>query len=350
MANRKVGNQLPGVILAAAVIAGVAFFIHRESARDDAQHDREQEGQRAARTNVLEAGDLAEMLSLCREGWEAQAQLRHDPVAIAWTRRGVDAYFFDGTDSSSVRQVRCDAEGVSRGPRVFHPLAAHVPAEAAPERDERAQGEWPAAIAHFASQHSFEAEDLAFELVLHPATGVPLSRRWRGGPERASAVVEPVDAPEFAFLPASAGFEPFPASAAPPLRPLPRHHWLADAASAFALLSRELPKGARVSELALEDDKLDVQIEFPTPAFEGKPPAPYGDKAFDEYGIADTGWWYPREVPGFGCPTGSSLEAVQAAFVEARARLGSQPLSRAWYSCSPAYSNGRDGVWHLVAR
>ncbi len=163
-------------------------------------------------------------------------------------------------------------------------------------------------------------------------------------------MVEPADAPAFAFLPASAGFEPFPAAAAPPLRHLPRHHWLADAASAFALLSKELPKGARISELTLEDDKLDVQIEFPTPAFDGKPPAPYGDKAFDEYSVTDTAWWYPREIPGFGCPTGSPLEAVQAAFVEARARFGSQPLLRAWYSCSPAYSNGRDGVWHLVAR
>ena len=349
MATRKLGNQLPGVVLAAVVAAGVAFFIQRESAREAAQYREEQEGLRSSRANVFAAGDLGEMLSLCREGWEAQAQLHHDPVAIAWTRRGVDAYFFDGADSSSLRQVRCDAEGVSRGPRVLHPLAAHLPAEAASERDDRAQGEWPAAIARFSSLH-FEPEDLAFELVLHPATGVPLARRWRTGPERASAALDPADAPSFAFLPASPGFEPFPASLAPALRPLPRSRWLNDAAPAFALLAKELPKGARVSELSLEDDKIDVQVEFPTPAFDGKPPAPYGDKAFDEYGVADMSWWYPREIPGFGCPTGTPLEAVRTAFVEARARLGSQPLSRAWYSCSPAYSNGRDGVWHLVAR
>jgi hypothetical protein len=61
-------------------------------------------------------------------------------------------------------------------------------------------------------------------------------------------------------------------------------------------------------------------------------------------------WWYPREIPGFGCPAGTPLEAVRRAFVDARARFGSQPLSRAWFSCSTAYSNGRDGVWHLVAR
>jgi len=349
MGIRKIGNQLPGVVVAAMVIAGIAFFIQREHAWDTAKYQKEQEGLRSSRANVFAAGDLREMLSLCREGWEAQAQLHQDPVAIAWTRQGIDAYFFDGTDSSSLRQVRCDAEGVSRGARVDHPLAAQLPAEASAERDDRAQGEWSAAIAHFSSQH-FEPADLAFELVLHPATGLPLSRRWRSGPERASAVVEPADAPSFAFLPSARGFTPFPASAAPSLQALPRKRWLGDPASAFALLSKELPKGARVSELTLDDDRIEVQIEWPTPAFDGKPPARYGDKAFDEYGVADTGWWYPREIPDFGCPTGKLVEAVRIAFVEARARFGSQPLSRAWYSCSTAYSNGRDGVWNLVAR
>jgi hypothetical protein len=349
MATPKVGNQLLGVVGAAMVVAGVAFFIQRESAREAAQYQEQHEGLRSSRANVFAAGHLALMLSLCREGWEAQAQLHHDPVAIAWTRRGVDAYFFDGTDSSSLRQVRCDAEGVSRGPRVDHPLAAQLPAESAAERDDRAQGEWPAALAHFSSQH-FESDDLAFELVRHPATGLPISRRWRSGPERASAVLQPADAPSFAFLPSVRDFTPFPDSAAPSLRVLPRKRWLGDAASAFALLSKELPKGARVSELTLDDDKIDVQIEWPTPAFDGKPLAPYGDKAFDEYGVADTGWWYPREIPGFGCSTGRPLESVRTAFVEARAGFGSQPLSRAWFSCSTAYSNGRDGVWNLVAR
>jgi hypothetical protein len=349
MATQKIGNQLPGVALAALVVGGVVFFIHRESVREATQHQQEQEGLRTSRANVLEAGDLGEMLSLCREGWEAQLNLHHDPVAIAWTRRGVDAYFFDGTDSGSLRQVRCDVGGVSRGPRVRHPLAAQLPAEAASEREDRAQGEWPAAIARFSALH-FEPEDLAFELVLHPATGQPLSRRWRSGPERVSAVLEPADAPPFAFLPVSPGFSPFPASLAPALVPLPRFRWLNDAAPAFALLSEELPKGALVSELTLEDDKIDVQVDWPTPAFEGKPPAPYGDMSFDEYRVAGSSWWYPREIAGFGCPKGSALEVVRRAFFEARARFGSQPLSRAWYSCSPAYSNGRDGVWHLVAR
>jgi hypothetical protein len=349
MAKRKIGNQLPGVALAAVVVAGVGFFIYRESVREASQYQQEQEGLRTSRANVLEAGDLGEMLSLCRGGWEAQLNLHHDPVAIAWTRRGVDGYLFDGVDSGSLRQVRCDERGVSRGPRVRHPLAAQLPAKAASERDDRAQGEWPAAIARFSALH-FEPEDLAFELVLHPATGLPLSRRWRSGPERASAVLEPANAPPFAFLPTSPGFEPFPAALAPALVPLPRFRWLNESAPAFALLSKELPKGALLSELTLEEDEIEVRVDWPTPAFEGKPTAPYGEKSFDEYGVADSSWWYPREIAGFGCPKGTPLEAVRTAFFEAQARFGSRPLSRAWYSCSTAYSNGRDGVWHLVAR
>src|SRR5574341_2135662 len=126
MTPRKVGKQLPAVVVAAMVVAGVAFFIQRERARETAQYQEEQEGLRSSRANVFKAGDLAEMLSLCREGWEARAQLHHDPVAIAWTRRGVDAYFFAGTDPGSLGQVRCDAEGVSRGPRVDHQIAAQL--------------------------------------------------------------------------------------------------------------------------------------------------------------------------------------------------------------------------------
>jgi hypothetical protein len=32
---------------------------------------------------------------------------------------------------------------------------------------------------------------------------------------------------------------------------------------------------------------------------------------------------------------------------EAKARMGQQALASAWYSCSPAYSNGHEAVWHL---
>jgi hypothetical protein len=146
------------------------------------------------------------------------------------------------------------------------------------------------------------------------------------------------------------GFRPAPGFATRALRPLPRHRWIAEEDAAFALLEREMPKGADIAELTLEEDQVDVTIDWPTPAFDGALPAPYGDKAFDEYGVADMGWWYPRTTPGFGCARGQALARVRAAFAEAKARMPEQPLSRAWYSCSPAYSDGRQAAWHLQAK
>jgi hypothetical protein len=90
-----------------------------------------------------------------------------------------------------------------------------------------------------------------------------------------------------------------------------------------------------------------VQIEWPTPAFDGDPPAPYGDKSFDEYGVAGSDWWYPRTEPGFGCREGQDLSAVRAAYEQAAARLAGHTPAFAWFSCSPAYSNGKRGAWHL---
>ena len=79
-----------------------------------------------------------------------------------------------------------------------------------------------------------------------------------------------------------------------------------------------MPATARVSELTLDDDKIELRIESPTPAFDGKLPVPFGDRSFDEYGVADMDWRYPRDDPGFGCRTGEPLAAVRAALTRRR--------------------------------
>ena len=56
---------------------------------------------------------------------------------------------------------------------------------------------------------------------------------------------------------------------------------------------------------------------------------PFGDRSFDEYGVADMDWWYPRDDPGFGCRTGQPLAVVRAAFDAALAGLGGRPLGHA---------------------
>lgn len=311
--------------------------------REEAEQNRTAEEARiAARQQQLGRGLLDEMLALCREGWRENLGLYQEPVALAWTRQGVDGYFFDGADGNSLRQVRCDAVGVSRGPRVAHPLHALLPAEA-PIATDDADESWRLALG--ATSRTFAEGELAFELLRHPLTGQVLSRQWRAAPEGAVARLLPTDAPVFPLLPAAPGFQP--ASPLPGLAPLRRRDWTVEADAAFDLLARELPRNALVSEITLTPDEIEVQITHPTAAFDGKPPAPFGEREFDEYGVADSSWWYPREIPGFGCAIGRPLDVVRADFVQRRAQRGPQ-LLRAWYSCSPAYSNKHDGAWHMV--
>jgi hypothetical protein len=232
---------------------------------------------------------------------------------------------------------------------VEHPLHEHLPAEAPAGSGPAAEGERHLALDELSSR-SFAPEELAVEFLADPLTGAVLSRRWRAGESGAQAILEPPNATPFDFLVASPRFRPNDDAAPPPLRPLPRHHWLAQVDAAFRLIERALPAGARIAELTLGEDKIELTIESPTPAFDGKPPAPYGDKTFDEYGAAEMDWWYPREIPGFGCASGQPLARVRGAFIADRARFGAQPLAQAWYSCSPAFSDGRNGVWHLQAK
>ena len=337
--------QLLGVGLAAGVIGYTVYQDHLEAERYQAAAAADT----ASRAAVFVRGQLGEMLTLCREGWQGQLNFNYEPVALAWTRQGVDGYFLQGTETASLRQVRCDKGGVAQGPRVTHPLAGLLPAEAPAEPGDPELGDWLRAVER-ASLLSLGAGDLAFELLRHPVTGAVVSRAWRAGPERAEATLDPADGPAFAVLAASGGFEPAPGAAPPAPKPLPRRRWIAEPEAAFALLEREMPKGARISELTLDENQVDVTIEWPTPAFDGDPPAPYGDKTFDEYAIAGMDWWYPYTVPGFGCAAGVPLARVKATFAEAKARMPGQALLRAWYSCSTAYSDGKNGVWHLVTK
>lgn len=332
-----------------AILGGVVgLFVHRDRL-ERRQWAEAEEARLAPLRDAFEQGVPGAMLARCREGWAGEMSLHGAPAAVVWSRAAVDAYFYEGTDLASLRQARCTARGVSRGPRVAHPLAAMMPAEARGTPAEAREEEWARAL-EAAAARPLAPGELAFEMVRHPLTGQVLSRTWHAGPEAARVVLDPPGGPAFAFLPAAPFFRPPASAAIPALEPLPRRRWLADAEAAFDLLARELPKGARVSELRLENDGIDVQIAGPTPAFDGDPPAPYGDRSFDEYGVADMGFWYPREIAGFGCPQGEPLERVRESFAAARARVGDAPLSRAWFSCSPAYSNGRDGVWNLVTQ
>jgi hypothetical protein len=329
---------------------GVAAFVAtRNEARVVAERAAAGEAARVASRRAVFAGSsLAETLRFCRDGWREALALHQEPVALAWTRDRVDGYFVEGRDDRTLRQARCDASGVERGPRVARPLAASLPAESPPRSEGRDEGDaWSLAMAHLPDR--LAEGEMAFELVRHPFTDEVFVRRWRTGASGAVAVTEPADAPPFPLLVAGR----FPVAPSPSLAPLtvvPRFDWAARPDAAFAVIERDLPLGATVSEITFDADELQVQVAHPTKAFDDQPPAPFGEMDWDEYGVADRDWWYPREIPGFGCATGRPLVELHEEFAASWSAQGSAPLARAWYSCSTAYSNGRRGAWHLVPR
>jgi hypothetical protein len=336
-----------GIISQLAVImiaVGFGYFLYRSEQAERARQAQVDQAETVSRSALFARGNLGEMLGLCRPGWSNIGFPYQEPVALAWTRRGLTAFFLQGSDGNSLRIVRCDASGVSRGPRVSHPLHEQLPAEAPPKDEQEASGSaWLHAVSE-ASSRSLEASEAAVELVQHPVTGRVLSRRWRAGAEGATATIEPADAPAFALLIEAGQLQPVGAKL-PALQVQKRRDWTVETEAAFALLAGAMPKGARISELRFEPDEIEVRIQHPTPRGEHEAPAPYGDKSFDEYGIADSDWWYPRDEASFGCAAGVALETAHLQFLNAHR---GERLAWAWFSCSTAYSNGRDGVWHLV--
>ena len=331
-------------LIPVGIVAGFGYFMWRTDQAQVQQRLAEQKAEESTRAAVFARGKLGEVLDVCQKGWVNIGFSYQEPVALAWTRHGMTAFFYQGTDQNSLRVVRCNASGTSRGPRVSHPLHEQLPAEAPPKDEQQdAHSEWLRVVSE-ASTRSLDAQETAFELLQHPVTGQVVSRRWLAGAEGATARVEPPDAPPFALLVEAREVQPVGAKI-PGLEALKRHTWTKETEAAFAFLSKAIPKGARVSELRFEPDEIELRIQHPTPRGEGERPAPYGDKSFDEYGVADSSWWYPRDEASFGCVAGVPLETVHLQFLNA---YRGERLEWAWFSCSTAYSNGRNGVWHLV--
>jgi len=79
-------------------------------------------------------------------------------------------------------------------------------------------------------------------------------------------------------------------------------------------LATKLPVGAKVMKVRIEEAEIEVTIEGPIPAFDDNPPAPSGDMEYDEYGVADRSWWYPRPVFPGDCGAGETLASVTSSF------------------------------------
>jgi hypothetical protein len=302
-----------------------------------------------ARRRWLIDASAASWWTYCQAQWHERLALSHQPQGIAWQRsKGVHGYYYEGADRLSLRLYRCTAEGVSKGPRVRHPLVHALPLE----RDEALTPDdytaWFGALADLPDDSAATDAVMAIELLRHPVDGRPLRRRWsHGGVEHDPAVVPQVsnDGEPFALL-----LDELPMQLAAELKPpqlafLQRRRWTEVPDEAIDVVAAAALPGSRIVELTIEPDRIQAQIGGQIPAFDGDPPAPFGALEFDEYGVAERDWWYPYQESGFGCAEGLAPAELKRRLGQLTDRVG---VSRLWYSCSPAYSDGHTGQWHVV--
>lgn len=246
----------------------------------------------------------ASALKQCRQSWEKALSwsVYYLPIAVAWSHQGLDGYYLQGVDVTSMRHFQCSANGsVLRGKRFVRPGMLDVPAEIpyAESLDPMAQK---------LDEQSLTSDLVALELYFAPDQNM-IVRRWQGA-EQLEASLSPADA----LLPLLLQSPPAPIKADTNLQALVAHNWLLEPAAALEVLAAQLPENAKVMKVRLNDVAIEVTIEGPIPAFENKPPAPSGDLEYDEYGVAERSWWYPREVFPSECGRGETLASVISSF------------------------------------
>lgn len=335
--ERKKVDPTTGFVL---LLAGLLFFglMLWQEHRQQNQHGPVATDLNAEQAKEIFATSLSltQVLQRCSELWDQiSPRVYQRPIALAWQRNALDAFVLQGVDVYTVRHVRCDELGVRWGARFGRPLNVPLPAESAVR---------PGNIDALAVPNLELREPLiAVELLQDPETGQTFQRTW-SGPEL-HAQMQPENAWPFPLLmqPALGSNTAFA-----PLGEMPALRWNENPRLAFELLARELPANAKIVELTLSKNKIDVSISGPIPGFGNRGPQPFGDKSFDEYGVAESSYWYPREIPGFGCPQGLSLDEIIARF-KAAGGVDGPSYFRAWFSCSPTYSDGKNGRWSLAS-
>jgi len=297
-----------------ALFAAVQFHEHQR-AEQNAAYSAALAVKKAAASAYFAALSPAQALQHCRESWEAQGpwSLYYPPVALAWSRAGIDAYYLQGVDARSMRHFRCQADGsVQRGNRYARPDRAQPQAEAAEPQAQAEVMQSDAAdvdrdpIAAALARLSNDSQLLGVELYRAMDQQL-LQRKWQGAERvQASSVPPDRDFPQLAQLPFATESE------RPNLAALPRTTSLQQPFSALAALRTTLLPGVKILRLKLGPGRLDVTIEGPIADKESGSPAPAGDMSYDEYGIADRTWWYPRRLDAQDCQHGQSLDAIEA--------------------------------------
>jgi hypothetical protein len=339
---------LIGVAVLAAVLwpIGMRLLVNKRHAELATAERVEYE---RARARWLREASAASWWTYCQAQWGERFDLPDTPQAVAWQRAlGVNGYYHEGADRRSLRLYRCSAEGVSKGPRVRHPLLQSLPLERSESTAVIDPLVWVSALAALPdASDDATTPVLAIELLRHPVEGRPLRRNWSlDGGERGPAPTPRVDTEGEAFallldeLPLPVDAEQRP----PLLELLPTRRWIEVPNDAIDVVAAAALPGSRIVELRIEPDRIHAQIGGQIPDFDDDTPAPFGALEFDEYGIAVRDWWYPYHDSGAGCEQGLYPDELKSRLAE----LGNPTAaSMLWYSCSPAESDTVVGHWHV---
>jgi hypothetical protein len=337
------------------MLLAVAFFVAvfgglREIDQRDvrAVEAREQDlaDQAAAELAAWWAMPAVDQLARCRRFWTEGYSLGWRAEWAAWSQGRFEALVPAGLNPAHLQHLVCADSGGTLGARYRHPrpgLRAEQGADVGGESPPDALVE----LAGRLSRLPAEGGPRSIEVQTWAGQADPLVREIAQDGE---VRIEPAGlAPVLPWLAAPGG----PTSAEAPLVVVPRYAWNRDIAAGFRKLGEVLPIGAdtRIVELSLLEDRIEVLIEGPLPALglDGE----RGEIELDAWGDPVT-WLYPRAAIGFGCPRGVRLVDLEAGFRRTAAsqgisdfESGQQRYHTAWYSCSPAYSDGQTGVWHL---
>lgn len=331
----RAGDGKLGALLLLAV-AGAGAWLWWEQ-----QADRQQVDDHAqAEVSRFRQMPLPQAVAHCHALW-LRNHWDQAPLALAWQPGRLDWYVLEGTDGASMRHFSCTGSDFERGARYERVLRERDPP---PQSEARNLLRDLNLFAHYA-QSPPDTGTVALEAAQDPQDPqgpAPIERRWSLDGHAVSAGPAAAD---FALL--FSQRPPVPASTPyPALKRLTPTDWLKQPEAVFALLGDHVPPEARVARLSIGSDRIDLTIRASVPNLDGKPPARFGDATFDEYGVRDADWWYPRDDPSQACAVGHTLAEVRALYFQHR-HVGHADLLAARYGCTGQAPVPAQGSWTL---
>ena len=257
-------------------------------------------------------------------------------VAFAWQPQALDLYVLEGNSNAQMRHYSCDGTGgLVKGERYERVMLARVPPQkaepgrAAPQRN---------LLDHYAEFS--EANVLALQAALDPATGAVVERRWLIGGGVQSVGEDGGDFPVVLRRP-SPGLAIVPYAAS---KVIVRPDWSRDPQAVFAVLEKNILPSQRVAKLYFQQDGIQVTVLGPIEV-SGQPPANFGSMSFDAYGVAGQEGWTPAAPEANTCTQGRPLREVRELLFDKQP--SAQKLLYASFGCDARRSPSPLGDWTL---